>query len=263
MKIAVVQFSPVIGNLSLTIKSLDLLIEECKEADLVVLPELANSGYGFASLEEAYEYAENTDNSKFVNFLFEKCRKYNLKIVSGFNEKEGDKLYNSAILVGEKGLLGKYRKLHLFMNEKNIFQPGNTGLPVFEIENIKVGMLICFDWMFPEVWRIMALKGADIICHPANLVLPLAQKALPCHAITNRIFIATANRIGTEREVTFTGNSMIVNTKGDILYLASPDKEECKVADISIEQSRDKNVTPDNNIFSDRRNDCYDLKCFS
>ena len=120
-------------------------------------------------------------------------------MVSGLNERDGDRLYNSAVLVGPEGYVGRYRKLHLFMNEKDYFQPGDAGLPVFDIGACKVGMLVCFDWQFPEAWRVLALKGADVICHPANLVLPgLAQRAVPIHALTNRVYVVTGNRTGTE-----------------------------------------------------------------
>ena len=121
------------------------------------------------------------------------------------------------------GIAGHYRKLHLFVNEKDIFEPGDLGLPVFDRPYGRVGMQVCFDWAFPEAWRVLALKGADVICHPANLVLPgLAQSALPIYALTNRVFIATANRVGTEGELTFTGTSLIADPGGRVLSQAPP-----------------------------------------
>ncbi len=169
-------------------------------------------------------------------------------------------MYNSAILIGPKGYLGKYRKLHLFMNEKDYFKPGNISLPVFDIGLCKIGMLVCFDWIFPEVWRILALKGAEIICHPSNLILPgLAQKAVPIHALTNRIFTITANRIGTEGDLSFTGLSTIANPNGDILFQASQTEEETVIKDIDIRLARDKIITKKNDLFSDRRPEEYSL----
>jgi predicted amidohydrolase len=115
-------------------------------------------------------------------------------------------------------------------------------------------MLVCFDWMFPEVWRILAIKGADVICHPSNLVLPgLCQRAIPIHSLTNRIYTITANRIGTEDDFTFTGLSTISNPNGEVLYQASEDKEEVKIVDINISLARDKKITPMNDIIKDRR----------
>jgi len=178
--------------------------------------------------------------------------------VSGFNERDSNSLYNSAILVGPKGYIGKYRKLHLFMKEKDYFKAGNIGLPIFDIGLCKLGVLVCFDWLFPEVWRILALKGVDIICHPSNLIIPgLAQRTIPVHALTNRVYIVTANRIGTEGDLLFTGLSTIANPKGDILVQASQSKEEVGITDMDVGLSRDKMITPRNDIFSDRRPEEY------
>lgn len=121
-------------------------------------------------------------------------------------------------------------------------------------------MLVCFDWIFPEVWRILALKGAEIICHPSNLVLPgFAQKAIPIHALTNRVYIVTANRIGAEGDLLFTGLSTIANPRGDVLVQASQKKEEVGTQDIDITMARDKMVTPRNDLLGDRRPKEYTL----
>jgi predicted amidohydrolase len=260
LKIGFIQFAPVLGDLKTTIRKIDGLIDQSKTTDILVLPELCNSGYNFTSFEEAWETSEKIENSIFINYLTSKCKKFNLHIVSGFNERDNNNLYNSAILIGPKGYIGKYRKLHLFMNEKDYFKPGNIGLPVFDIGLCKIGMLVCFDWIFPEVWRIVALKGAEIICHPSNLVLPgLAQKAVPIHALTNRIFTITANRIGTEGDLSFTGLSTIANPHGDIVFQASQTEQETVIKDIDIRVARDKIITKKNDLFSDRRPEEYTL----
>ena len=260
MKIGFIQFAPVLGDVQATIRKIDGLIDQTKTTDILVLPELCNSGYNFTSFEEAWETSEEIENSIFINYLLSKCKQFNLYIVSGFNERDNKNLYNSAILIGPEGYIGKYRKLHLFMNEKDYFKPGNIGLPVFDIGLCKIGMLVCFDWIFPEVWRIVALKGAEIICHPSNLVLPgLAQKAVPIHALTNRIYTITANRIGTEGNLSFTGLSTIANPNGDILFQASRTEEETVIKDIDIRLARDKIITKKNDLFSDRRPEEYSL----
>jgi len=260
LKIGFIQFAPVLGDLKTTIRKIDGLIDQSKTTDILVLPELCNSGYNFTSFEEAWKTSEEIDNSLFINYLISKCEQFNLYIVSGFNERDNRDLYNSAILVGPKGYIGKYRKLHLFMNEKDYFKPGNISLPVFDIGMCTIGMLVCFDWIFPEVWRILALKGAEIICHPSNLVLPgLAQKAVPIHALTNRIYTITANRIGSEGDLSFTGLSTIANPHGDILFQASQTEEETVIKDIDIKSARDKIITKKNDLFSDRRPEEYSL----
>ncbi|GET32249.1 apolipoprotein N-acyltransferase [Prolixibacter bellariivorans] len=258
MKIATVQFAPVLGNLDATIAKLRRLLEEAATADLVVLPELANSGYAFSSREEARSLSENVGESNFLSFLTEECWKHHFAIATGFNERDGDKLFNSAILLDSEGVIGAYRKAHLFLNEKDIFEPGDTGFPVFSLGDIRVGMLICFDWVFPEAWRIMGLKGADIVCHPSNLVLPeLAQRTVPAHAVTNRYFVALANRVGKEKELTFTGNSLICGTKGEILAEAEATSEQVLMATIDPLIARDKSLTKRNNWPSDRRPELY------
>jgi len=258
MKVGFIQFAPVLGDVQATIRKIDGLIALAKRADLVVLPELCNSGYNFKSYEQAWKTSEEIEDSIFVRYLESLCRKYNFHVVSGINERDNDSLYNSAVLIGPEGYIGKYRKLHLFVREKDFFTPGDAGLPVFDIGVCRLGILVCFDWIFPEVWRILALKGADIICHPSNLVIPgLAQRAVPIHGVTNRVYVISANRIGTEGGLTFTGLSTIADPKGDILVQASQSDEDVKIVDIDIELARDKMVTPRNDIFADRRPEEY------
>jgi predicted amidohydrolase len=252
MKLGIIQFSPYLGDLDKTIKKLDSMLDEVKEADLIVLPELANSGYNFDSKEQAFELAESADNSIFLNYLIDKSKELNTYIVSGFNEKENDSIYSSSAILGSEGIIGTYRKIHLFWNERDYFTKGNLGMPVFETDIGKIGMLVCFDWIFPEIWRILALKGAEIICHPSNIVLPYAQKVVPSHALVNRIFVVTVNRTGTEGNLTFTGKSIIADPTGEVLYMASKDQEETFVTDIDMTRARNKSVTPRNDVFKDR-----------
>jgi len=252
IKAGFIQFNPILGDPNANTNSISKLLDQTAEADLIVIPELANSGYNFESKEQAISLAEKIDSSPFVEFLIEKSRLLNLFIVSGINEIENSKLYNSAVLVGPDGLIGKYRKIHLFMNEFDFFEKGNLGLPVFEIDNYKVGILICFDWIFPEVWRILALKGADIICHPSNLVLPYAQQAVPVHGLINKNYNITANRFGTERGVTFSGQSILSGPDGSTLYRASANKEEIFYTTLVLSKSRNKKITPHNHVMNDR-----------
>ncbi|WP_421920538.1 nitrilase-related carbon-nitrogen hydrolase [Marinifilum sp.] len=257
MKLAVVQFAPVFGDLQSIIKKLETLLDEAKHADILVLPELANTGYKFDSKTEAFDLTENIESSVFIEFLKNKCVKYDFAVATGFAEKEGDKLYNSSIFLDKTGVKAVYRKLHLFMNEKSIFEPGNLDLSVFEYQETKLGMLVCFDWMFPEAWRKLALQGAELILHPSNLVLPYAQSVIPSYSLVNRVFIATANRIGTEKELSFTGQSIITNTKGEVLAKAGK-KEEILMVEFDPKLAQNKMITPLNNAFEDRRTDIYE-----
>jgi len=262
VKIAYVQFSPVLGDLEATLEKLTPLIRQAAGADLVVLPELCNSGYRFESREEALHGAEAVPEGPFVSYLVERCREMDLHIVSGMNERAGRDLFNAAVLVGPKGWKGTYRKLHLFRDEKDLFAPGDLGLPVFEVRGCRIGMLVCFDWVFPEAWRVLALRGADIICHPANLVLAgFAQKAVPVHALTNRVFAVTSNRIGTERDLVFTGRSLICDPRGEVLAEAPPSNDHVGLAAVDLSLARDKRITDRNHLFLDRRPDQYTVLC--
>jgi predicted amidohydrolase len=254
VKIGFIQTNPILGQTDQNLTRIAALVRQADSAELLVLPELCHCGYRFESRQQTWDLSETIGDSRTISFLHALCRERGLHLVAGFNEREGDKLYNTAVLVGPGGLVGKYRKMHLFLDEKDIFEPGNVGLPVFDIGSCKVGMLVCFDWMFPEVWRILSLKGADIICHPSNLVIPgLCQKAVPVHAVCNRVFVVTANRIGTERDLTFTGLSTIADPKANVLLQASSDHEVVGLVEIDPTLARNKQATSRNNIFDDRR----------
>lgn len=253
-----VQLQPALADLDENIRRLEPLLEECRGSDLVVLPELCSTGYNFESPAQAESCAEELSSSRFVEYLQARSRDLGCDIVGGIAEKQGGTLYNSAVLVGPEGLVASYRKLHLFDREKEIFAPGDRGVSVVRREHYSVGMLICFDWIFPEVWRILAVQGADVIAHPSNLVLPeRCQKALPVHAMINRIFAICANRTGTEGDLTFTGCSLIADPAGRVLAHASAEGSEVGTARLDLALARDKQVTPRNHIIEDRRPEHY------
>ena len=260
IRAALIQFAPSFLKKEKTIQELENLFPEVADADIVVLPELTNSGYNFSDFRMAFDASETIMKSSFIEFLTEKAKQNNQYIVSGFNERDGRRIYNSSVLVGPNGYIGIYRKLHLFMREKEFFTPGNLGLPVFDLGFAKIGMLICFDWMFPEVWRILAQNGADIICHPSNLVLPYAQQAVPVHCMINRVFAITCNRLGKEGNLKFTGRSIVADTKGNVLHISSPNKIEIFSVDLDITASRDKMITPFNHVFHDIRCRSYEME---
>lgn len=256
MKVGFLQTSPIFGKKEENVENAMHLIKQL-DADLVVLPELFNTGYQFTSREETIALAETVPDGETTRTLINLSKEKRLYIVAGLAEMDNGRCYNSAVSVGPNGFIGCYRKLHLFYNEKKWFEPGNVELNVYDIGQAKIGIMICFDWFFPEVARYLALKGADIICHPANLVLPYCPQSMITRCIENRVFAVTANRIGTEKRseeaLTFIGTSQIVGTKGEVLYRASSDREETKVVEINPGIARDKQVTPMNHLFSDRR----------
>ncbi|MEK7773939.1 MAG: nitrilase-related carbon-nitrogen hydrolase, partial [Deltaproteobacteria bacterium] len=234
------------------------------DAELVVLPELFSTGYQFRSKKEALALSEDASSGYAASRLIETAKARKMHIVAGVAERAGNRAYNSCVLVGPRGLAGVYRKAHLFWNEKKIFAQGDTALNVYNIGRARIGMMICFDWIFPEVSRTLALKGADIICHPSNLVLPYCPQAMITRSIENRVFTITANRVGVESRVKggaleFIGSSQIVSPAGAVICRAGGKREEAGAAEIEPKDARDKNITPLNHIMKDRRVDIYEI----
>jgi predicted amidohydrolase len=254
-----IQFQPQIGQPDANRSALEKLIKLGSNSDLLVMPELANSGYNVQSKEEAFALSENLNASPTLELLKTLAAQNELLLACGILEEDRGKLYNTAVLVDPSGLIGKYRKVHLFWNEFDFFQPGDLGFPVFDTDYGRIGMLICFDWIFPEAWRILALKGADVICHPSNLVLPYAQQAVPVHCLTNRVFTITANRYGEERGVHFSGKSIIASPEG-ITLAEAPENEDAVVwQNLQLDHARNKQITPRNHVFRDRIPSVYDF----
>jgi predicted amidohydrolase len=257
-RVSIIQFMPELANPAENVRRLEPLINDASNSHLVVLPELANSGYNFRNKAEALNCAEEIGKrGLFQDFLMAKAREKNIYIVSGIDEREGDMLYNSSILVGPEGLIGKYRKMHLFMNEKDIFQKGNAGLPVFDLGAFRIGMMICFDYLFPEPWRILAQKGADLVCHPSNLLTENPHRCLPGIALMNRIYVATANRTGSEDNISFNGMSFFTEPTGEIVNKLSKDRTEIATLAIDTQRARNKMITLRNHVFDDRRPEAY------
>ena len=257
LKIVQIQFNPRIGEPDKNLQEVKSLLAKSSGADLVILPELSNSGYNFLDRNHALSLASAVEESEYVNSLLEVARENDQHIVTGFHEKEGDELFNTSLFITPGGEIGKYRKIHLFMNEKEIFSPGNAGLPVFNMNGIRLGMLICFDYLFPEIWRIMGLKDVDLIAHPSNLVTYKAFKVVPAQAVINRFFIFTTNRYGTERDVSFSGRTFAVDPEGDVIAEASANKTEILESFIDPLKARNKMITAKNHVLDDRRPDQY------
>ncbi len=260
MRVAVVQTDPTFGNAEYNI-SQAIAMMGTVQADLYVLPELFNTGYNFIDEKEVQDLAEPSTGKTF-QAITEFASRNKSYVVYGFAEK-ADLFYNSAAIVGPNGLIGLYRKIHLFYRETLFFAPGNLGFPVFEFPFGKVGIMICFDWFFPESARTLALQGADIIAHPSNLVMPYCPDAIVTRCLENRVFCATANRIGSEdrggNALTYIGTSEIVSQRGEILKRLNRDESAVAVIDIDLSQARDKSLNKYNNIVEDRRPPFYTL----
>lgn len=261
MRIGILQTFPKFGEVEENVNNACRILDNL-DADLVVLPELFNSGYQFTSNKEVKSMAEKVPEGFTTQALIQMAKAKKMYIVAGMAEKEGGHIYNSAALVGPGGFLVAYRKSHLFYEEKLWFEPGNTGFCVCDIGLAKIGLMVCYDWAFPEASRILAVKGAQIICQPANLIFTKCHKTMVVRAIENRVFTVTANRVGFEqrkgkKRLTFTGLSQIVNPEGNHLCKLSQDQEEYCVVEIDPDLAIDKMFTEYNHIMEDRRVDLY------
>ncbi len=260
MKTGFVQFRPIFGDIEGNVRQMESLIAPL-EADLLVLPELANSGYAFTSKEELASLAEPFDNSPSLDRLQALAAEKNCSMVAGFAEKEGGRLYNSSALLRPDGSRELYRKIHLFGAENRFFTPGDIPFEVHETDAARIGMMICFDWFYPESARVLALKGAQVICHAVNFVLPWGQRGAVFASLWNRVFMVTANRYGTENRgefsFTFTGGSQITAPTSDILASAPVDSDAAVVIEIDPKQADNKKINKYNDLLAGRKTDYY------
>jgi len=255
-KVGVCQFKPKLLDLEYNLKKMENILSGV-EADLIVLPELVTSGYIFCEKKEVQSMAEKAEDGPTSELFRRLSKKKNTSYVVGFVEEENNKFYNSAMLVNPDGEIFVYRKIQLFFEEKFFFEYGDLGFNVFKAKKgVRVGLMICFDWIYPEAARTLALKGAQIIAHPANLVLPWCQQAMITRSIENQVYTITANRIGKEinrdKELIFTGHSQIVSSKGEIIKRLSENEETVFITEIDPELADDKKVTIHNDVLKDR-----------
>ncbi len=272
LRIAVAQYEPRIGDPEHNRAEAVAWVEAAADvgAELVVLPELASSGYVFASDAEADALAEDPDTGATVGALVAACRRRGTHVVAGLAERAAGCRHNSAVVVGPGGRLATYRKLHLFHDERSWFQPGD-GLVVVDLPGVRVGVEICYDLWFPEVARGLALRGAEVIAVPTNWVSSFRARLHDEHgycqgdvmamaaAAANGTVVACADRVGAERGVTFLGASLIVGPDGwPVAGPASADRPGLLVAEVDlggVERARQR--TPRNHLLADRRPDVY------
>lgn len=260
MRVGFLQLKPTFGKPERNAKAIVRALKTA-EADLIVLPELAFSGYFFASRAEAKQLAEDPKKSLALRSLLDLCKEKKLHVVTGFAERARDRVFNSALLLGPRGIVHTYRKVHLFLEEKRWFDPGDTPLAVQTVQGAKIGIMICFDWIFPEVTRTLALQGMQILAHPSNLVLDLCQRAMFARSVENAVFTITANRWGADERphgtLRFTGASQILGPKGELLAQAPVRGSAIRIVEIDPARARDKRITKRNDLFADRRPQFY------
>lgn len=258
MRLGFLQMEPRFGAVEDNVQTIVQALGRTRGAT-IVLPELCTTGYVFESRAEALALAEPKEGPS-LQALQALARRNQLVLCAGFAERSGRHVYNSAATILPSGKIYVYRKAHLFDREKLVFDPAPAKFEVVP-GAVRYGTMVCFDWFFPESCRSLALAGADIILHPANLVLPYCQTAMITRCLENRVFAVTCNRTGTERRagvaLRFTGASQIVDCRGRVLARASEDRTELQLVTVDPAQARDKHVTARNDLFADRRPRLY------
>lgn len=262
LSVALVQCAPALGKLEENCAFISETLGST-EADVIVFPELCTTGYFFTSSESLKPFALDLQ-SEVVRGFHNTAKEKNSIVVIGFAERDKSALYNSAmILLPNEEMPLVYRKTHLFYKEYLCFEPGNTGFFVVgsKEKDVKIGTMICYDWRFPESARTLALLGADLIACPSNLVTGVWHIAMPCRALENKVYVAVANRYGTEKnndeELLFKGESALWSYNGTIIKKADIDGDCILKSTIDPEKTRDKSFNSVNNIFKDRRKEMY------
>jgi len=242
VNLTLAQISCKVGDKESNIRKMEKIIIQAKEkgSDLIIFPELALTGYVCKDL--VYELAESIPNGLSISQIIETAKRQNVHVIFGMIEssaKAAGVLHNTAVLVGPKGLIGKYQKMHLpthsVFEEKRYFRPGYQT-PVFETDIGKIGLIICYDIFFPEITRMIRLKGAELIaCISAS---PSVRRGYfevltVARAIENTVFLTYTNLVGIEDSLQFWGGSRIIAPNGQIMAQAKYDEEEILGAKIN------------------------------
>lgn len=271
--VAVVQLRPEpadpAGNRTRSVEWIDRAADA--GADIVILPELCCTGYADLLRDpgRVRDVAEAIPGGPSVEAWTRACERCGIHVVAGLVERTPRGLYNSAVVVGPAGVVGVYRKAHLFDAEKEVFLPGDTGFPVFDLPSVRLGILICYDLRFVEAPRILALQGAELLAVPAtwtdrNKTEPWDARGwcmydylALAHAYANRMFVAAADRVGVEAGVRYLGASVVVDPGGRVLAGPAPtDQEMMLVVPVTPAAARDKGLGR-NDLWADRRTDLY------
>lgn len=247
--VSCVQLYPKLGDVDANIQKmvsyLETIMKERPETDLIVYPELCNSGYE-CTTEQFQELAETVPKGKTMKVFSELCKKYGVTVVYGYPERDPvltDVLYNSAICINEKGeVLGSYRKTHPFASEIMWCRPGHD-FPLIETSFGKIGIMICWDTAFPEVARSYALQGAELLVVSTNWEKPYEEDwdlITSARAFDNTLHLVAANRIGDDKELGFFGRSKIIDPIGKVIQALDREEEGIIYATLDLSLTEKK-----------------------
>jgi omega-amidase len=242
MKVAVAQIACAPGELETNLCKLEVFAARAQAAgaELVVFPEMADTGYVLPIIREtARPWSEGA-----LPRLKEMARHLRLAIICGISERVGTAIYNSQAFIDAKGeVAGTYRKSHLFcagsFDEKECFTPGED-LSSFDFAGFRLGLSICYDLRFPEVYRELAAnQQANVLIVSSAWPFPRLEHLRilsQARAIENQSYLILANRVGTDNNVTFCGNSAVINPMGEVITRASAEDEELVIAEVTNEK---------------------------
>jgi predicted amidohydrolase len=268
IRIAGVQMNPKIMEVKENFNKIVLQIKTAAHdgAKLIVFPECALTGYAYRSLDEATPFMETVPGSS-TDKLITYCKELGVYVVVGLLEIMGNKHFNTAVLIGPEGIIGRHRKKHLpFMGVDRFLDRSDEPFQVYKTTVGNIGMHICYECNFPEAARVMALSGADILVLPTNWLKGREKNSkyvVNSRAFENKTHFIAVSRVGEERGVEYLGNSKIVDSYGDTLAKGDRDGEQIIYANVSLEDAQKKKIfikrgELELDLLNDRRPGLYD-----
>lgn len=270
--LAAVQTTPVLGDVDGNMAAMAEALTQLPSAPhrLVVFPEMASTGYFFKDRNELWSFAEPVPDGPTTQRWIELAKQHDAYIVAGLPEREASAVYNTAILVGPEGFITKYRKLHLWSEEKLFYEPGNLGIVTADLPFGRVGVMICYDTWFPEQARIMRMMGADVLAIPTALVWNdtpghvkrgyyMADYVAMTTAHLNQVYLAMASIVGRYGDKWQFGSSIIAGPIGWPLVEPADDENPAILcAEIDFVYGRRlRSWGALDNFDQDRRTDVY------
>lgn len=248
LHIALLQINCALANKEINLSKVESLMAGIDaKVTIACLPELFNTGYDLDALgERIFDLAEPVPQGETTQRLASLARKHNVAVVAGLIEQEPrvtGLLYDTTLLIDSQGeLVGRYRKSHLYPAEHRYFLPGDD-LPVFELDGIRVGVAICFEAAFPPIFSTLAMRGAQLVLNPS--AVPVGYEYLQdlrtrARAQDNQYFVVAVNHVGSEGSVTYCGRSQAAGPHGEVITLASGDREQVVLAELDLSGIREQ-----------------------
>jgi predicted amidohydrolase len=259
VKLAMVQFDSLLKNVAVNVQRAIHFVREAsvQKADIIVFPELCTSGYNMAIIGNEYHKLGELITDSTVEKFCDAAKAYNINVVIPMPLKKMEDFYNSAVLIDRRGyVVGDYGKTHLWTDEKNFFKAAND-YPVYDMDFGKVGVMICYDAGFPEVSRMLALQGAELIVAPSAFTMIHKQRwdiYFQARALENSCFVAGINGVGGQGEVLF-GNNKLFNPQGEKILEGRLNQEEMQV--VKIDLAEVAKCRTDTSYLSELRIDTY------